>query len=134
MVIFPVTAQDVSYAVQASCKTPLGNNLAFVSGAHGQTNASSSTGMVIDLTWMNKTTIEQNKVIDGKSYTVVGYQGGATCESYSTAQTEHALTIAGGQVQTATNGTGYTPIGARVSNVGTGGFSTGGGIGFLAGA
>jgi len=37
-------------------------------------------------------------------------------------------------VQTATNGSGYMAVGARPSTVGVGGFSNGGGIGFLAGA
>jgi len=33
---------DVSLTVQATLKTPLGRDYAFVSGAHSQTNASSS--------------------------------------------------------------------------------------------
>ena len=35
VVVFPTTAQEVSYAVQATCQTPLGKDFAFVGGAHG---------------------------------------------------------------------------------------------------
>ncbi|GAB7356224.1 hypothetical protein MBLNU459_g7044t1 [Dothideomycetes sp. NU459] len=117
VVVFPRTALDVSHAVQAAASSGL--DLAFVSGGHGQTNASSSTGFVIDLSWMNQTSVLHNLTI-GDTYisTAVSYEGGATWEN----------------VLLATNGSGYAPIGARVGDVGVGGFSTGGGIGFLAGA
>jgi FAD/FMN-containing dehydrogenase len=49
---------------------------------------------------------------------VVAYQGGSKWA----------------QVQATTAGSGYTTVGVRISSVGVGGFSTGGGIGFLAGA
>jgi len=42
VVVFPATPDDVSLTVQATLKTPLGRDYAFVSGAHSQTNASSS--------------------------------------------------------------------------------------------
>jgi len=119
VVVFPVTKEDVSFALQASSRTPLGCDLAFVSGAHSQTNASSSTGFVIDLSWMNSTQIIHDaKLDDTKVGTAIAYQGGATWS----------------QIGAATNGSGYTAVGARVGNVGAGGFSTGGGIGYLAGA
>jgi len=50
--------------------------------------------------------------------TVVAYQGGTT----------------GYQVASALSGSGYIAVTPRIGNVGMGGFSTGGGIGFLAGA
>lgn len=116
VVIYPTTAKDVNYTVQASSKSPLGKDFAFVCGAHGQTGAASSSGMLLDLSWMNTTTI-----VDGASLkqaeikgTLVSYQGGATWS----------------QVNGATAGTGNIAVGARVSSVGVGGFSTGGGIGF----
>lgn len=116
VVIFPATAKDVSYAVQAASKSPLGKDFAFVCGAHSQTGASSSNGMVLDLSWMNSTSIVDGASLGlaGVSGTLVSYQGGANW----------------GEVADATAGSGYTAIGARVSNVGVGGFSTGGGIGF----
>jgi len=118
VVVFPLTSQDVSYAVQAAALSPLGVNFAFVSGAHSMTNASSSTGFVIDLSWMNSTQVLQNvKVSDTTIGTAVAYQGGAKWAD----------------VNAATAGSGYCAVGARVGNVGVGGFTTGGGIGFLAG-
>jgi len=35
VVVYPTTAEEVSYAVQATNKTPLGKDFAFVGGAHG---------------------------------------------------------------------------------------------------
>jgi len=35
VVVYPSCADEVSYAVQATNKTPLGKNFAFVGGAHG---------------------------------------------------------------------------------------------------
>lgn len=119
VVVFPATSKDVGYAIQATSLTPLGLDFAFVSGAHGQTNASSSTGFVIDLSYMNQTQIVPNfKTSDGRLVTAIAYQGGSTWAD----------------VLATTSGSGYTAVGARVGSVGVGGFSTGGGIGFLAGA
>lgn len=119
VVVFPVTTEDVSHAVRAALRSPLGEDFAFVGGGHGQTNASSAYGFVVDLSWMNSTSlVEDFQKDDGSTVVAVEYQGGANW----------------GQVQEDLAGSGYTPIGARVSTVGAGGFSTGGGIGFLAGA
>ncbi|GAB7338882.1 hypothetical protein MBLNU457_5565t2 [Dothideomycetes sp. NU457] len=118
VVVYPITKEDVSYAVQASNRSPLGRDFAFVCGAHSMTGASSATGIIIDLSWMNTTEILHNVTVgDTTIGTAVAYQGGATW----------------GGVNNATYGSGYCAVGARVSNVGAGGFSTGGGIGFLAG-
>lgn len=119
VVVYPANTHDLSVAVKASKASKYGKDFAFVSGGHGQTNSSSAYGFVIDLTRMNKT-----RIISDRSFlnlnvdTLIEYESGSNWL----------------QVQTATNGTGHTAIGARVSSVGVGGFSTGGGIGFLAGA
>ena len=119
VVVYPGSTQDVSYTVQAANRSPLGADFAIVGGAHSQINASSAYGFVVDLSWMNKTHIVHNfPSSNGSSITAIQYEGGANW----------------GQVQTAVNGSGCTPVGARVANVGAGGFSLGGGIGFLAGA
>lgn len=117
--VFSYTKYDVSQAVRASALTPLGRDLSFVSGGHGQTNASSTTGFIIDLTFLNSTEIVHNITLDDTHVeTAIAYEGGATWE----------------QVYNVTDDTGYFLVGARDSSVGAGGFSTGGGIGFLAGA
>lgn len=117
--VFPVTKEDVSHAVQAASFSRLGWDLAFVGGAYGQTNASSTTGFLIDLSWMNSTQILHNaKLGDEIVETAIAYQGGAAWK----------------QVTDILNGTGYAAVGARIGEVGVGGFSTGGGIGFLAGS
>lgn len=117
--VFPHTAQDVACAVRASAFSPLGRDLSFVSGGHGQTNASSTTGFIIDLSWMNSTQILHNVTLDDTHVdTAIAYESGATWQ----------------QVYSVTAGSGYILVGARDSSVGVGGFSTGGGIGFLAGA
>ena len=128
VVVFPGTTQDVSYSVQAAHISPLGEDFSFVGGAHGQINASSSYGFILDLSWLNKSRIihefehvskhHNSKAKQHETLVAVEYEGGATWA----------------QVQQVTNSTGYTAVGARVGNVGVGGFSTGGGIGFLAGA
>ncbi|CAD0112144.1 unnamed protein product [Aureobasidium uvarum] len=119
LVVSPHTRKDVSFAVQAASSSKLGRDLAFVGGGHGQTNASSTSGFLIDLSWMNSTRILHNVTLgDARVSTAIAYQGGATWK----------------QVMDCTNGTGFTAVGARVGDVGVGGFSTGGGIGFLAGA
>ncbi|KAI4722991.1 FAD-binding domain-containing protein [Aureobasidium sp. EXF-10727] len=119
LVVFPRTREDVSLAVQAASSSALGKDFAFVGGGHGQTNASSTSGFLIDLSWMNSTSILHNVTLgDVTVSTAIAYQGGATWK----------------QVMDHTNGTGFTAVGARVGDVGVGGFSTGGGIGFLAGA
>ncbi|CAD0054560.1 unnamed protein product [Aureobasidium pullulans] len=119
VVVFPITKIDVSHAVRAAASSRFGWDLAFVGGGHGQTNASSSSGFLIDLSWMNSTKVLHNvKLGDTKVSIAVAYQGGALWK----------------HVADNTNGTGFTAVGARVGEVGVGGFSTGGGIGFLAGA
>lgn len=119
IVVFPLTKEDVSHAVQAASSSRLGWDLAFVGGGHGQTNASSTSGFLIDLSWMNSTKILHNiEVGNIRVSTAIACQGGATWK----------------QVTDVTNNTGFAAVGARVGDVGVGGFSTGGGIGFLAGA
>ena len=74
--------------------------------------------MVIDLSWMNHTQILHNVTLNDTTIgTAIAYQGGANWT----------------QVTSVTNGTGYALIAARDGDVGVGGFSTGGGIGWLAG-
>lgn len=98
IVIFPTTREDVSYAVKAAAASPLGRDLAFVSGGHGQTNASSSNGFVIDLSWMNATQILHNVTLDDTFVsTAISYQGGAIWEG----------------VTNVTNGSGYAVTAAR---------------------
>jgi FAD/FMN-containing dehydrogenase len=114
MVVLPYTTEDVAMAVKTLAGTPLEQHMTFVGGAHSVNHASSSTGVVLDLRWMNNTSITE-KVVDGVNYTLVEYQGGATS----------------GQVQDALSGSGFTAVTARTSSVGMGGFTTGGGIGYL---
>ena len=117
--VYPCTKYDVSLAVRAADVTPLGRDLSFVRGGHGMTYASSTTGFMIDLSWLNETRVLHNVTLDDTHVGhVISYEGGATWE----------------QVYAVTNGSGWIAIGARDASVGVGGFSTGGGIGFLAGA
>lgn len=81
------------------------------------TGAAATDGYLIDLRYLNKTEIIKDAIIDEQRETVITYEGGARW----------------GSVLAKTNGSGYTAVGARDSTVGVGGFSTGGGIGFLAG-
>lgn len=119
VVVYPASAADVSKTVQAAQWAQSGQDFAFVGGGHSMINASSAYGMVADLTLLSKASVVQDFAgYYGEKVVAVEYEGGANW----------------GQVQLATNGTGYTAVGARVANVGAGGFSTGGGIGFLAGA
>lgn len=120
VVVTPASSEDVSLAVQATMKTPLGRDYAFVSGGHSLTGASSSRGLVIDLERLNHTTVLHNFTdpMTQRGTTVVMYEGGVT--SFG--------------LQSAVNGTGWTAVTPRASSVGMGGFSTGGGIGFMANA
>lgn len=120
VVVYPGNVEDVSRSMQAAQWSRYGNGFSFVGGAHSQINASSSYGFVMDLSWLNSSKVVHDfkDPHGGESFVAIEYQGGANW----------------GQVQTATNGSGYTAVGARVANVGAGGFSLGGGIGFLAGA
>lgn len=109
VVVFPANAQDVSYTVKVTSKTPLGKSYAFVSGGHSMTNASSSYTMVIDLAYLNKTMVISNYPNpsgNGKIPAVIAYEGGSNWV----------------QVDAVTKGTGWTAVGARISNVGVGGF------------
>lgn len=75
--------------------------------------------MVINLSYMNKTQIiPAFTTSNGSIVPIIAYQGGSDWA----------------QVLATTGGSGHTAVGARDSKVGVGGFSTGGGIGFLAGA
>ena len=89
----------MSYAVKATSKTPLGNDFAFVSGGHSMTGASSSNGFVIDLEFLNRTTVLHNftDTVTGFGSVVVMYEGGVTSLG----------------LQMATNGTGWTALSAE---------------------
>jgi FAD/FMN-containing dehydrogenase len=114
MVVMPYTTEDVAMVIKTLAGTPLEQHMTFVGGAHSVNHASSSTGVVLDLSWMNNTLVTE-MVVDGVDYTLAEYQGGATS----------------GQVQDALSGSGFTAVTARTSSVGMGGFTTGGGIGYL---
>lgn len=75
---------------------------------------------MVDLRFLNRTEVVLRPKFDGSipPEPVITYEGGAVW----------------GEVLLTTKGSGYTVVGARDSKVGVGGFSTGGGIGFLAGA
>jgi FAD/FMN-containing dehydrogenase len=118
VVVFPATTHDVSVAVRATQKTDLGRDYAFVAGGHSMTNSSSSYGFVIDLKFLNQTEVVHDFQLGDEKITAIAYGAGTT-----TAQFQEAL-----------NGTGWTGIAARVASVGLGGFTTGGGVGYLAGA
>lgn len=79
-VVFPANSQDVSYTVQATRTTPLGRDYAFVRGGHSLTGASSSYGLVIDLEYLNHTTVLRDFTdpITRLGTTVIMYEGGAT--------------------------------------------------------
>ena len=66
--------------------------------------------MVIDLSRLNSVKVD-------KKAATVTYGPGATW----------------GEIDATTAGSGFVAVGARVRSVGAGGFSTGGGIGFLGG-
>ena len=118
--MFPSTAVAVSHAVVAASRTLVGADFAFVSGAHSMANTSSAYGFVIDLSYMNPMRVLKNYQLKGlpRKVDLIAYQAGATWID----------------VVRTTNGSGIAAIGAHISNVGAGGFSTGGGTGFLAGA
>ncbi|KAF2150293.1 FAD-binding domain-containing protein [Myriangium duriaei CBS 260.36] len=119
VVVYPTSKHDVAFAVKASRMTALGDDFAFVSGAHGQTNASSACGFIIDLSWLNSSSVVTDaRISDANIPVAIAYQGGAVWAD----------------IQKSIIPVGYTAVGARVGNVGAGGFSTGGGIGYLAGA
>ncbi|KHN93703.1 FAD binding domain protein [Metarhizium album ARSEF 1941] len=107
VVVTPASSEDVSLAVQATMKTPLGRDYAFVSGGHSLTGASSSRGLVIDLKRLNHTTVLHNFTdpMTQRGITVVMYEGGVT--SFG--------------LQSAVNGTGWTAVTPRASSVGMGG-------------
>jgi FAD/FMN-containing dehydrogenase len=88
--------------------------MTFVGSTHSVNRASSSTRVVLDLSWMNNTLVTK-MVVDGVNYTFVEYQGGATS----------------GQVQDALSSLGFTAVTIRTSSIGMGGFTTSGGIGYL---
>jgi FAD/FMN-containing dehydrogenase len=114
MVVMPYTTEDVAMVIKTLAGTPLEQHMTFVGGAHSVNHASSSTGVVLDLSWMNNTLVTE-MAVDGVDYTLVEYQGGATS----------------GQVQDALSGSSFTAVTARTSSVGMGGFTIGGGIGYL---
>ncbi len=66
VVVYPASTKDVSLIVQAANASPKGKDFAFVCGAHSMINASSSYGIVIDLSWLNKTKIIPGYDVDGR--------------------------------------------------------------------
>ena len=119
VVVFPTCSDDVSLIMRSIYNTSFSDDFTFVGGAHSMVNASSSYGLVIDLSYLNHTSIVHNYTKhDGSTTTAISYEGGAVW----------------GGVYNVTGGSGHTAVGARDVSVGVGGFSTGGGIGFLAGA
>lgn len=87
-----------------------------VSGGHSCVNASSASGLVINLHRLNGVQVQKNfKLPDngGSEPGVVVYGPGARWM----------------RINEITAGSGFVAIGARVQSVGAGGFSTGGGIG-----
>lgn len=114
IVVLPYTTEDVAMVIKTLAGTPLEQHMTFVGGAHSMNHASSGTGVVLDLSWINSTSVTE-KAVDGVDYMLVEYEGGATS----------------GQVQDALSGSGFTAVTARTSSVGMGGFTTGGGIGYL---
>ena len=118
-VVYPACKDDVSTVLEALPLTPLGQEFAFVSGGHSTANQSSASGLIMDLSFMKDVKILENFDIgNGTTTTAIKYDGGCVWKD----------------VYAATAGSGWTAVGARDSSVGVGGFSTGGGIGFLAGA
>ena len=81
-----------------------------IAGGHSCVGASTASGMMIDLSRLNNVQVDKSKGL-------VTYGPGANWKA----------------INAATAGSGYVAIGARVDSVGGGGFSTGGGIGFLGG-
>lgn len=75
MVVFPTTKEDVAFAVQTLNKTKQGKEFAFVAGANCQTNASTATKFIIDLSWLNQTQVlKKVKVADTAIPVVVAYK------------------------------------------------------------
>ncbi|KAL9091001.1 MAG: hypothetical protein Q9159_001627 [Coniocarpon cinnabarinum] len=118
-VVYPASKDDVSVVMEALPLTPLGQEFAFVSGGHSTANASSASRLVMDLSSMRTVQIlDDFDIGNGNTTTTIRYDGGCVWKD----------------VYSFTAGSGWTAVGARDSSVGVGGFSTGGGIGFLAGA
>lgn len=73
--------------------------------------------------------------MDGESITVVAYQGGKSLLKFVLVlSSDSGQGATAGSVNSDTSGSGYAALMARVSSVGASGFTTGGGIGILAGA
>lgn len=111
---------DVSHAVQVTRRTSLGNGYTFAHGDHALTGASPSIGLVIDLVRLNHIAVLHDCSISDimTDKTVIIYEGGVTSLN----------------LRKATDGSGWTAVSARASNVGMGGLTTGDGIGLAAGA
>lgn len=108
MVLKATSAQDVSTAVLFAQAMQL--EVAVVSGGHGGNGSAATTGLLIDLTAMTKTTVDVQK----KTITA---EGGCRWEDVDIPLGEHGLATVGG----------------RVGNTGIGGLTLGGGIGWLSG-
>ncbi|TKX26195.1 FAD-binding domain-containing protein 7 [Elsinoe australis] len=79
VVVFPTTKEDVAFAVQTLNKTKQGKEFAFVAGANCQTNASTATKFIIDLSWLNQTQVlkKVKGATAGSNYTAVGARVGS---------------------------------------------------------
>ncbi|KAJ5711396.1 hypothetical protein N7488_005552 [Penicillium malachiteum] len=101
-------AKDISTGVLFA--QAIGLEVAVVGGGHGTNGSASTSGLLINLTAMNKASVDvANKTITA--------EGGCRWEDIDTALGQHGLaTVAG-----------------RVSNTGIGGLTLGGGMGWLSG-
>ncbi|KAJ5423000.1 hypothetical protein N7445_011108 [Penicillium cf. griseofulvum] len=108
IVLKAVTGRDVSTAVLFA--QAIGLEVAVVGGGHGTNGSAATPGLLIDLTAMNKTTIDVEK----KTITA---EGGCRWEDIDIPLGQH----------------GMATVGGRVGNTGIGGLTLGGGVGWLSG-
>ncbi|KAL6234375.1 hypothetical protein BDW75DRAFT_212563 [Aspergillus navahoensis] len=108
IVLKALNGTDVSTAVLFA--QAMGLEVAVVGGGHGTNGSAATPGLLIDLTAMNKTTVDVEK----KTITA---EGGCRWEDIDTPLGQHGLATVGG----------------RVGNTGIGGLTLGGGVGWLSG-
>ncbi|KAJ6032165.1 hypothetical protein N7540_002897 [Penicillium herquei] len=108
IVLRALNAKDVSTGVLFA--QAIGLEVAVVGGGHGTNGSAATPGLLIDLTAMNKTSVDVEK----KTITA---EGGCRWEDIDTPLGQHGLATVGG----------------RVGNTGIGGLTLGGGVGWLSG-
>ncbi|RHZ44115.1 FAD-binding oxidoreductase [Aspergillus thermomutatus] len=108
IVLKATCAPDISTAVLFAQAMHL--EVAVVGGGHGTNGSAATTGLLIDLTAMNKTSVDVEK----KTITA---EGGCRWEDIDIPLGQHGLATVGG----------------RVGNTGIGGLTLGGGVGWLSG-